>query len=160
MTRDERIACHIESSLKRDVREIADDRDQSVSEFVRELLKDEVAEAKRHDVVRETKAAEKIERVIAEGKDEIRQEIEEFNKTAEAVQSLTARAGVYSVANFELNVAHQDHSQTMVDDAFSTGSETLREDIIEDLDLDISPDDIPEIEEESGSNRPDGWGEE
>jgi chromatin remodeling complex protein RSC6 len=155
--RDEIITCHIESSLKRDIRELADESDQSVSEFIRDLLKEEVAKQKRHDVVRETKAADKIERVIAEGKDEIRQEIKEFNKTAKAVQSLTARAGVYSVRNWEL--VKQDHSQTMQNDARSTAARRLQKDILEDLDLDLE-DEIEEIEEESRSNRPDGWGEE
>lgn len=159
MSRDERIDCHVESSLKRDIREIAEENDQSISEFVRDILKKEVAEQKRHDVVRETKAAEKLEQIIAQGKDEIRQEIKEFNQTAKAVQSLTARAGVYSVANYEMIRQDESISQTMQNDARSTGARRLRKDIIEDLDLGIDVEEIPEIEEESGSNRPDGWGE-
>lgn len=152
---EEVLTCHMESSLKRDIREIAEDNDQSISEFVRGILKAEVAEQKRHDVVREAKAAEKLERIIAQGKDEIKAEIDKFNRSATAVQSLTARAGVYTIANHEL--LKQEYSQTMRNDARSTGVRRLRKDILSELELDLDPEEIPEIAD-NGSNKP--WADE
>lgn len=134
MSRDEAIICHCSNSLKRDVKELAEARDQSVSEFVREILKQELHEQHKDEIVRETRAEERIEETVAIAKDEIRQEVEEFKETAQQVQEVSAKSGVYSIALWE--ILKTDTADNRRQDALSTGSRRLRDDLLGDLDLD------------------------
>lgn len=144
MSRDEQIGVHVSSSLKRDIEELSGTT--PVSKYVRKLLKQHVVEMNAKEIDREASAEEKIEKVAQRATDEIAAEVEEFRKTAKAIQSLTARGAFYGVASWE--VVKQGESQTMRNDARSTASRRLRKDIIEDLELEIDPEEIEDIEDE------------
>lgn len=142
MVRDKSLTVHLSGSLKRDIDEMANDAGMTTSTYVRRVLKNHVTDEKADEIAREARAKEQIEEVAAIATDQIQQEVEEFTETAKAIQQLTARAGVYSVANFELQ--KQEFNDTHRRDALSTGARRLRDDLLDGLDLD--PEEIPESE--------------
>lgn len=151
--RDATIATHCSRGLKRDIQEIAEQRDQSVSELVRELLKDEVHEQNVEDTVRETKAIERVEGVIAEERNKIKQEVEEFKKVAKRVQETTAKGAVYAAANHQLH----DVGRKRRDDARSTAASVLQDDLLEGLDIDPDAFEVAVDNGNGGSDTDDLW---
>lgn len=131
-------------SLERDIAELAENAGVSRSEYARRVLKQHVTEQYAEDINREARAEERIEAIVERGKDEIRAELEEFTRTARMIQELTARAGVYSIANFELD--KRDHKDAYRREALSTGARRLHGDLLDgvDLDLDVDAEDLAE----------------
>lgn len=147
MARDRSLTVHLSGSLKRDIEEMAAEAGMSKSKYARKVLKNHVTDEKADDIAREARAKEQIEEVASIATKQIQQEVEEFTSTAKAIQQLTARAGVYSVANFELN--GQDFNDTYRRDALSTGARRLRKDLLENIDID--PEEIPEYDQADDS---------
>lgn len=155
MSRDTKLTCHCSGSLKRDAEDLAAAHGLSVSELMRETLKRRIHEENKENVVRESKAEERIENLIAQGKDEIRQEVRqdlsEFKEVAQQVQEVTAKTGVYTIANWEL--IKGDVSDGKRQHALSTGSSRLRDDLLEGLDLDPEAVEVDE-NDSNGSSKP------
>lgn len=147
MVRDKTISVHVSGSLKREIDDMAHEAGVTTSAYLRRMMKQHVTEEKVDEIAYEVRAEERLEEITTLAKDEIRREIEEFNETAKAVQELTARAGVYSVANFELQA--RQHTGGQPKTALATGSRRLRENLLEGLDLDIDPEEIPETDGEN-----------
>lgn len=122
--RDQAINTYVSETTKSEVTERARLADKSVSTYVADLLRREMRREASDNLAAETRAEERLEELIALGKDEMRQ-------TAREIADMHAKTGTYAAANFEL--LKRDYNDTLRRDALSTGSRRVREPLDETL---------------------------
>jgi len=142
MSRTNRVDVYVsDSDLSRLERE-ADEADMSLSGYCMSLIErqweaeDVEAAADRMD------AEEKVEAIVADARDELTSIARDIEQRNDDVADMTARAGSYSIANFELLKDEFDPAESRKAETLLTGSRRLREPLDEhpDRDLDIDPD--------------------
>jgi hypothetical protein len=142
MSRTNRVDVYVsDSDLSRLERE-ADEADMSLSGYCMSLIErqweaeDVEAAADRMD------AEEKVEQIVADARDELTSIARDVEQRNEDVADMTARAGSYSIANFELLKDEFDPAESRKAETLLTGSRRLREPLDEhpDRDLDVDPD--------------------
>ena len=138
--RDQAINTYVSETTKKEVQERARQADKSVSTYVADLLRREMQREASDNLAAETRAEERLEELIALGKDEMRQ-------TAREIADMHAKTGTYAAANFEL--LKREYNDTLRRDALSTGSRRLREPLDETLTNLDSADEPPD---ETGEN--------
>lgn len=109
---------------KREIRDLADEVDRSMSEYVARLIREHLEDEHRAEINAQTRVEESMEELVSVGKDELRQ-------TARQIAGMNARMGVYSIANWEL--IKQSHPDAERRDALSAGSRRLRKSVDESL---------------------------
>lgn len=142
MSRTNRVDVYVsDSDLSRLERE-ADEADMSLSGYCMSLIErqweaeDVEAAADRMD------AEEKVEQIVADARDELTSIARDVEQRNEDVADMTARAGSYSIANFELLKDAHEPAELRKAETLLTGSRRLREPLDEhpDRDLDVDPD--------------------
>lgn len=125
-----RLTLHLDPPTKRDIRERAEETDESMSSIAREAIRQYLSEERAKELNTQTLVEERIEELVSIG-------IDELTETANQIAKMNAKMGVYSVANFEM--IKQQHPDAMRRDALSTGSKRLKKDLNEGIlsDLDI-----------------------
>ena len=143
-----------DSDLSRLERE-ADEADMSLSGYCMSLIErqweaeDVEAAADRMD------AEEKVEQIVADARDELTSIVRDVEQRNEDVADMTARAGSYSIANFELLKDEFDPAESRKAETLLTGSRRLRDPLEDhpDRDLDVDPD---EADDENGKSEDEG----
>ena len=141
MTRDTVISVYVSESEKNHLKSEADDEGETLSSYVYKLAQ---AERKRRGVEKaatDLSAEERIEALITEAK-------EDLTEIAEDTKDLNARAGAYSVANFEL--LKQNYPDARRKEVLRTGSRRLRYPLEEHADLQATSDVDEDREDNSG----------
>ena len=142
MSRTNRVDVYVsDSDLSRLERE-ADEAGMSLSGYCMSLIErqweaeDVEAAADRMD------AEEKVEQIVADARDELTSIARDVEQRNEDVADMTARAGSYSIANFELLKDAHDPAEARKAETLLAGSRRLREPLEEhpDRDLDVDPD--------------------
>ena len=130
MSDNNRLTLHLDPPMKRDIRERANESDESMSAIARRAIQQYLSEERAAELNTETLVEERIEELVSVG-------IDEITKTASQIAKMNAKMGVYSVANWEL--LKQSHPDAKRRDALSTGSRRLQTDLSEGIvsDLDI-----------------------
>ncbi|WP_122088925.1 hypothetical protein [Halalkalicoccus subterraneus] len=117
MTRDTVISVYVSESEKNHLKSEASEEGETLSSYVYKLAQ---AERKRRGVEKaatDLSAEERIEALIAEAK-------EDLTEIVEDTKDLNARAGAYSIANFEL--LKQNHPDPRRQEVLATGARRLR----------------------------------
>lgn len=146
MTRDTVISVYVSESEKNHLKSEADDEGETLSSYVYKLAQ---AERKRRGVEKaatDLSAEERIEALIADDTDTL-------EEIAKDTKDLNARAGAYSVANFEL--LKQNYPDARRKEVLRTGSRRLRYPLEEHADLQVTSD---EDENDQDDDRDDNSG--
>jgi hypothetical protein len=117
--RDARISLYVTEDTKRDLERRADDEDLSLSNYLRKLIDRQRIMDAEDEVSAQTRATERLQRLIDEGTTEMR-------GVSADIRDMNAKMGAYAIAAFELQARH--HEQAEIRDALSTGARRLQED--------------------------------
>lgn len=126
MARDNQLTIYVEDDLKQELERNAADEDQTVSTYAASLLERQLQADATDQITREQDAEERLNELIALGKDELIQMGTEITELQQDIRELHAKTGVYAVANWE--VLKQGVDDDARRDALSTGSKRLRDD--------------------------------
>lgn len=124
------IGVRVSPQLKEKLEERAKEEDMSLSGYAENLLRKQVRQEISEEVQEDINAEQRLEELISIGKEEIRE-------TGDTMRETIAKSGIYSIAVWEL--IKQNHSDIKRQQALSTGSKRLREDL---KNLGIDPDDL------------------
>ena len=113
MSRDTPITFYVEETEAESLRREADRQDKTLSTHVYDLVTAERDRKTADERLRELNAEERIDGLLADVRD-----------LHADMAAMTARAGTYSIANFEL--LKRDHPDSLRQDALDTGSRWLR----------------------------------
>jgi hypothetical protein len=126
MARDNQLTIYVEDDIKQELERNADEEDQTISTYAANLLERQLQADATDQIEREQNAEERLNELIALGKDELTQMGTEIADLQQDIRELHAKTGVYAVANWEVL------KQSVGDDerraALSTGSQRLRDD--------------------------------
>jgi hypothetical protein len=147
MSRDTVISVYVSESEKNHLQSEANEEGETLSSYVYKLAQ---AERKRRGVEKaatDLSAEERIEALIAEAK-------EDLTEIAQDTKDMNARAGAYSIANFEL--LKQNYPDARRKEVLETGARRLRYPL-EDHDITDDTDDQEDGDQDnSGSHGSDG----
>jgi hypothetical protein len=118
--RDNKLTFYVEDETKAELEARADDADQSISTYLRDMTLGHLRREAQDELASEVRAEERIQELISTG-------VERMERTAEQMADMQAKAGVYAAANFEL--MKTDHKDAQRRDALSTGARRLRQDV-------------------------------
>jgi len=124
MARDREITFYSDEQTLREIDELADEQGTTRSTLVFELVREGLRREREGAVSAETRAAERLQDLLDDG-------LTDMEDTAQQMQDLNAKTGVYAVAAFEL--VKQDHGEAAIREALQTGARRLRDDDIDDL---------------------------
>jgi len=124
MARDREITFYSDEQTLREIDELADEQGTTRSTLVFELVREGLRREREGAVSAETRAAERLQDLLDDG-------LTDMEDTAQQMQDLNAKTGVYAVAAFEL--VKQDHGEAAIREALQTGAQRLRDDDIDDL---------------------------
>ena len=126
MARDNQLTVYIEDDLKQELERNATEEDQTVSTYAANLLERQLHADATDQIEREQNAEERLNELIALGKDELTQMGTEITELQQDIRELHAKTGVYAVANWEVLKQGVDDDARRA--ALSTGSQRLRDD--------------------------------
>lgn len=126
MARDNQLTVYIEDDLKQELERNADEEDQTVSTYAANLLERQLQSDATDQIEREQNAEERLNELIALGKDELTRMGTEVAELQQDIRELHAKTGVYAVANWEVLKQGVDDDARRA--ALSTGSQRLRDD--------------------------------
>lgn len=126
MARDNQLTVYIEDDLKQELERNADEEDQTVSTYAANLLERQLHTDATDEITREQNAEERLNELIALGKDELTQMGAEVADLQQDIRELHAKTGVYAIANWEVVKQGVDDDARRA--ALSTGSQRLRDD--------------------------------
>lgn len=142
--RDNSLIAYVSEELKTEVKQRAEDADETVSEYLNRIIRRQLQMEAEDAIASESHAEERIQELTQIAVDELRE------ATAE-MRDLNAKTGAYAAANFEL--LKSDYKDATRRDALGTGSRRMRQD------LDVVQEDLePESDADSGGS--DDGGEE
>ena len=137
MGRDNEITVYVSDETKQEIKQRADDEDKTISTYVDGVLRRYFIMEDEEQVATETRAEQRLEELIALGKDELQE-------TAQEIAEMNTKMGAYAAANFEL--MKRDYHEARRRDALSTGARRIRTpitDVLEDLDQEIDTETEP-----------------
>jgi thioesterase domain-containing protein len=120
MKRDNKLTVYVSDDTKTTLERRAQQEGMDVSPYIDTVLRRYFTLEAEEEIADEVRAAERIEELVALGKDELRELTRE-------IADMNAKMGAYAAANFEL--MKQDHPDAMRRDALATGSERIRKDV-------------------------------
>jgi hypothetical protein len=143
-----------DSDLSRLERE-AEDADMSLSGYCMSLIERQWKREDAEAAADQMDAEEKVEQIVADARDELVGIARSVDQRNQDVADMTARAGSYSIANFELLKDEFDPAESRKAETLLTGSRRLREPLAEhpDRDLDIDPDETDADESDEDDAR-------
>jgi transposase-like protein len=139
--KSEKIAMYVDEDMKQAISAAADRADMPMAAWMRQAAERQLRAERQDELVETTQAEQRIERLIDQATTEISQ-------AAEGMHEITAKTGVYTIANWEL--LKTGFSDPKRQQALSTGSQRLRDDL-EALGLDV-----PEPEPQPADDTADG----
>ncbi len=152
MSRTNRISVYVSDSDQSRLEREADDAGMSLSGYVMHLVERQWQAQDTEATADQLDVEEKVERIVADARDELLGIARSVEQRNDDVADMTARAGAYSIANFELHKDEFDPPEARKAEALLTGSRRLRDPIDEhpdrDLDTDEASDDATEQTEE------------
>jgi hypothetical protein len=152
MTRPNKVTFYVnDEELSRLDRE-ADDRNMSRSGYVLSAIQRQWKAEDADEAADRMNAEEKVEQIVADARDELVGIARDVEQRNEDVADMTARAGSYSIANFELLKDEFDPAEVRKAETLLTGSRRLREPLDEHPDRDLDVDEIDENGETDGSS--------
>lgn len=125
MARDNQLTVYIEDDLKQELERNADDEGMTVSTYAANLLERQLHTDATDQITREQNAEERLNELIALGKDELTQMGTEIADLQQDIRELHAKTGVYAIANWEVVKQGVDDDTRRA--ALSTGSQRLRD---------------------------------
>jgi hypothetical protein len=134
MGRDNEITVYVSDETKQEIKQRADDEDKTISTYVDGVLRRYFIMEDEEQVATETRAEQRLEELIALGKDELQE-------TAQEIAKMNTKMGAYAAANFEL--MKRDYHEARRRDALSTGARRIRTpvaDVLDDLDQELDTD--------------------
>jgi hypothetical protein len=149
MVRDTAVTFYVTAETHSALKDEARQADDTLSTYVHGLVQGSRHAETLEEKARELNAEERIEQLLAEGKDELRSIARSVEQRNDDVADMVARAGTYSIVNFELLKRAHSPPETWIDDAFGTGSRRLRKPLAEHADLDAGD---PTTESEDSSD--------
>lgn len=129
MTKKAHISSYVEDDLNEEIERLAEEADQSKSEFIAETLRNRVHQENIDEVNHETHAERRIEELVGQARDEV-------TGATDDLQNYLAVIGVHSIGTWEL--LKEEHGEVARQQALNKGAERLREDF-EQLGIDIEP---------------------
>ena len=141
MSRTNRVDVYVsDSDLSRLERE-AEDADMSLSGYCMSMIERQWEAEDAEAAADRLEAEEKVEQIVADARDELTSIARDVERRNEDVADMTARAGSYSIANFELLKDEFDPAESRKAETLLTGSRRLRSPLEEhpDRDLDVDP---------------------
>lgn len=120
MKRDNKLTVYVSDDTKATLERRAQQEDMDVSPYIDTVLRRYFTLEAEEEIANEVRAAERIEELVALGKDELRELTRE-------IADMNAKMGAYAAANFELQKT--DHDDAMRRDALATGAERIRKDV-------------------------------
>ena len=120
MKRDNKLTVYVSDDTLATVQRRAQQENMDVSPYVDTVLRRYFQMEAEEEIAEEVRAAERIEELVALGKDELRE-------TTREIAEMNAKMGAYAAANFEL--MKQDHEDAMRRDALATGADRIRKDV-------------------------------
>lgn len=118
--RENSLIAYVSEDLKREVKQRADDEDETVSEYLNRIIRRQLQMEAEDALASEVHAEERIRELTTIAVDEIRE-------TATEMRELNAKTGAYAAANFEL--LKGDYKDATRRDALATGSRRMRTDL-------------------------------
>lgn len=155
MTRSNKVTVYVnDAELSRLERE-ANDRNMSRSGYVLGAIQRQWRDEDADEAADRMNAEEKVEQIVADARDELVGIARSVDQRNEDVADMTARAGSYSIANFELLKDEFDPAESRKAETLLTGSRRLREPLEEhpDRDLDVDPDETDADESDEDDAR-------
>ena len=127
----------------------AEDAGMSLSGYASTLIDRQWKREDADEAAQELGAEEKVEQIVADARDDLTSIARDVERRNEDVVDMTARAGSYSIANFELLKDEFDPAESRKAETLLTGSRRLRSPLEEhpDRDLDVDPDETDDSEE-------------
>lgn len=126
MTRDELISVYVTKEDKKHIQAEANEAGETLSSYLYKLIQEQRRREGVDRAATELNAEERIEALIAEG-------TENLEEIAEDIKDINARAGVYSIANFEL--LKQNYPDARRKEVLETGAKRIRYPLEEYADL-------------------------
>ena len=120
MRRDNKLTVYVSDDTLATVERRAQQENMDVSPYIDTVLRRYFQMEAEEEIADEVRAAERIEELVALGKDELRELTRE-------IADMNAKMGAYAAANFELQKTHYDDA--MRRDALATGAERIRKDV-------------------------------
>lgn len=120
MRRDNKVTVYVSDDTKATLERRAQQEDMDVSPYIDTVLRRYFQMEAEEEIATEVRAAERIEELVALGKDELRELTRE-------IADMNAKMGAYAAANFELQKVQYDDA--MRRDALATGAERIRKDV-------------------------------
>jgi hypothetical protein len=127
VTRSNKVTVYVnDAELSRLDRE-ADDRNMSRSGYVLSAVQRQWRDDDADEAADRLDAEEKVEQIVADARDELTSIARDVEQRNEDVADMTARAGSYSIASFELLKVAHDLAEARKAETLLTGSRRLRE---------------------------------
>lgn len=126
MNRNERITIYVSEEEQKHLENEADAEGETLSSYLYKLIQEQRRREGADRAATETNAEERIEALIAEG-------TETLEEIAADIRDMNARAGAYSVANFELLKSNYPDARRK--EVLETGARRLRYPLEEHVDL-------------------------
>jgi len=120
MKRDNKLTVYVSDDTKATLERRAQQEGMDVSPYIDTVLRRYFTLEAEEQISHEARAAERIEELVALGKDELRELTRE-------IADMNAKMGVYAAANFEL--LKRDHPDARRRDALATASDRLQKDL-------------------------------
>jgi len=120
MKRDNKLTVYVADGTKAELERRAQQEGMDVSPYIDAALRRYFTMEAEEEIATEIRAAERIEELVALGKDEL-------EETAREIAEMNTKMGTYAIANFEL--LKGEHTDAMRRDALATGAERIREDL-------------------------------
>lgn len=118
--RTHQITIYVTAERKTELQQRADDRDDSVSGVINDMIERQLQHEAQDVIASETRAEERIQELVSLG-------VEEMAATAAEIRDMNAKFGTYAIANFEM--LKRDHSAHVRKTALTTGARRIRQDL-------------------------------
>jgi hypothetical protein len=155
MGRTEKLTVYVSESDRNRIEREAESQGVSVSSYFMQAVERQWERDDVEAAADQLAVEEKVEQIVADARDELLGIARSVERRNDDVADMTARAGTYSIANFELMKDEFDPAESRKAESLLIGSRRLRQPIDEHPDRDL---DAEEDEEEEHAEHLDEYG--
>jgi hypothetical protein len=127
MSNTNRVDMYVSDSMLNRIENEAEDANKSRSKYLRDILQGHWDDQDLQRLNDDLQLEEKVERIAADARDELTRIAESVEQRNNDVADMTARAGVYSIANYEMLKTIHTPSEKRKKKSLLIGSRRLRE---------------------------------
>jgi len=127
MSNTNRVDMYVSDSTLNRIEREAEEADKSRSKYLRDILQHHWDDSDLEERNDELQLEEKVERIAADARDSLTRIAESVEQRNNDVADMTARAGVYSIANYEMLKTIHSPSEKRKKKSLLIGSRRLRE---------------------------------